>query len=92
MIEDRSAAFCDTTKQAAIAPKSVPVARWGMRRWVMFSQCALCLTVFTVLLLIYALAPLPEWLSLLIGVAIVLVFAGMIAGIGVATHAPSDWE
>ncbi len=87
-MEDRSTAFYDTSEQPAIAS----VAGWNTRRWITFGLCVLCLAAFTALLLMYALLSLPEWLSLLVGLLIVLLFAGMLIALGVATHAPSDWE
>jgi hypothetical protein len=44
-----------------------------------------CLATLTTLLLIYALAPLPAWLSLLIGLLIELLLFGLIIALGIAT-------
>ena len=93
MMKDRRAALLDTDKQPALALKNVPVAqRGGLRRFVVCGLFALCLAVLIGLILVYVLVSLPEWLSLLTGITIVLVFVAMIVGIGVMTHAPSDWE
>lgn len=76
-------------RSSTVAPAT---ATGATRRWLAPVACLCCLATLTALILVYALASLPEWLSLLIGVAIVLVFMGLLVTLSLALGAVSAWE
>jgi hypothetical protein len=75
-------------RHPVVIQQSQPATRWGMRWWVICGACVLYLGAFIALVMVYMLASLSEWVSLLLGLLIVLLFFGMIIALGVATHAP----
>ncbi len=93
MQEDRSAALYDTSEQPIVVQETTS----GPRRWIAFGVCALCLVAFTTLLLVYALASLSEWLSLLIGAAIVVLFLSTLLSLSltagaIVMHEVEGWK